>query len=96
MADGVILQFPVGVGEQEYDGVNSRLDFDPRTGAGDWPEGLLSHSAGPSEGGWIVTEIWDSKAAQGAFMQNRLGPALVGLPAPTVTWFDVVASQHRH
>ena len=48
MAAGLVLQFQSGVGEQEYDQVNSRLRFDPRTGEGDWPNGLLSHSAGPA------------------------------------------------
>jgi hypothetical protein len=96
MAAGLILQFPASVGEQEYDAVNSRLQFDPKTGAGDWPAGLQSHSAGASGEGWVVTEIWESKEAQAAFMESRLGPALSSLPQPQVLWFDVVASQHRH
>lgn len=96
MADGLILQFPAGVGELEYDAVNAKLNFNPRTGEGDWPDGLRSHSAGPSGSGWVVSEVWDSKDAQGAFMGSRLGPALADLPHPSVTWFDVVASQHRH
>lgn len=75
MADGLILQFD-DVGEQDYDTVNAKLNFNPRTGVGDWPAGLQSHSAGASEGGWVVTEVWDSKDAQGAFMAERLGPAL--------------------
>jgi hypothetical protein len=40
--------------------------------------------------------VWDSQDAQGAFMTDRLGPALAGMPIPAVTWFTVVASQHRH
>lgn len=95
MADGLILQFD-GVSEQDYDSVNARINFDPRTGQGDWPAGLQSHSAGASDGGWVVTEVWDSQAAQGAFMADRLGPALTDMPAPRITWFNVVASQHRH
>lgn len=95
MTAGLILQFQ-GVGEQEYDVVNSKLTFDPRTGAGNWPAGLQSHCAGATDDGWVVTEIWDSKDAQAAFMADSLGPALSGMPAPTVEWFDVVASQHRH
>ena len=95
MAEGLILQFD-GVGEQDYDAVNAQLNFNPRTGQGDWQAGLQSHSAGASDGGWVVTEVWDSKEAQGAFMADRLGPALADMPAPQVTWFSVVASQHRH
>ncbi len=96
MSAGLILQFPASVGEQQYDEVNSRLKFDPRTGEGNWPPGLQSHSAGASGEGWVVTEIWESKQAQAAFMESRLGPALSDLPQPRVLWFDVVASQHRH
>ena len=95
MSEGLILQFP-GVGEREYDAVNAQLSFDPKTGRGDWPIGLMSHSAGASNGSWVVTEIWDSKASQAAFMHDQLGPALANMPEPTVTWFDVVTSQHRN
>jgi hypothetical protein len=96
MAAGLILQFPAGVGEKEYDAVTAQIRFDPRTGQGEWPAGLQSHSAGASDQGWVVTEVWESKEAQAAFMESRLGPALAGLPEPSVLWFDVVASQHRH
>jgi hypothetical protein len=95
MAEGLILRFD-GVGEQDYDAVNAKVNFNQRTGAGDWPAGLQSHSAGAADGGWVVSEVWDSKEAQGAFMADRLGPALAGMPVPDVTWFTVVASQHRH
>jgi len=42
---------------------------------------------------FAVIEIWESQAAQGAFMESKLGPALgkVGLPEPSrVEWFTVV------
>lgn len=94
MADGVVLQF-AGVSEAEYDAVNAKLGIDPRTGEGDWPAGLLHHTAGASDGGWVVTEIWESRQAQGEFMSSRLGPALAGMPQPNVTWFGVVADQQR-
>ena len=73
MAEGLVLQF-AGIGEAEYDAVNAKLDFNPKTGEGDWPAGLLDHAAGASDGGWVVTEIWESRQAQGHFMANRLGP----------------------
>jgi hypothetical protein len=96
MTAGLILQFPASVGEKEYNAVSSQIGFDPRTGEGDWPAGMQSHSAGTSDQGLVVTEVWDSKEAQAAFMQSRLGPALAGLPEPHVLWFDVIVSQHRH
>ena len=95
MAAGLILEFPASVGEKEYDAVNAKFGFDPRTGGGDWPAGLQSHSAGKSDRGWIVTEVWESKEAQVAFMKSRLGPALAGLPEPRLLWYEVVAGQHR-
>lgn len=96
MPAGIILQFPSGVSEADYDAVSAKLGWNPRTGEGDWPAGLKFHVAGASDDGWVVTEIWDSREAQGAFLESRLGPSLAGLPEPRVTWFDVVASQHTH
>jgi len=96
MAAGLILQFPSGLGEPEYDAVNAKLGWNPRTDEGDRPAGLQIHSAGVSEEGWVVTEVWESKEAQAAFLSSRLGPALAGLPEPRVTWYDIVASQHFH
>ena len=96
MAAGLVLRFPSDVGEPAYDQVNALLGFDPRTGEGDWPAGLQSHSAGPSDQGWVVSEIWESREAQGAFMEAKLGPALAEMPMPEVLWFDVVANLHRH
>ena len=47
------------------------------SGEGDWPAGLHTHLAGPTEGGgWIVIEVWESQEDQDAFMQSRLGGAL--------------------
>lgn len=99
MAAGLVLEFPRGLGEKEYDAVNSQLGVNMRTGQGEWPAGLQSHAAGMSDEGFVVTEVWDSKEAQAAFMQARLGPAFqaVGLPQPSrMVWFDILASQHRH
>lgn len=96
MTAGLVLQFPPSVGEREYDAVNSQLRFNPRTGEGDSQAGLQAHSAGICADGLVVTEIWQSKEAQAAFMDSQLGPAMAGLPQPHVLWFDVVASQRRH
>jgi hypothetical protein len=83
MAYGIVLTFD-GVGEDQYWAVNEKLGIN-RDGTGDWPAGILSHTGGPTATGWIVAEIWNSKADQEAFMGGRLGAALgaVGLPEPT-------------
>ncbi len=96
MAEQLILEFD-GVGQPEYEAVNRQLGIDHRSGAGDWPSGLLVHTAGSSDGGsFVVTEIWASRADQEAFMQQRLGAALQagGITAPPkVTWVSLI-SEH--
>jgi hypothetical protein len=98
MADGLILEFE-GVGVDEYRAVNRALGIDPETGEGDWPDGLLFHSAGSIPGGLIVYEVWESQDAQGRFMNGRLMTALQqgGITAgpSRVQWFEVLASHQR-
>ena len=76
MPELLILEFE-GFGEETYDQVNADLGIDSQTGEGDWPAGLVTHTAGPTEGGgWIVIEVWESQEDQDDFMKSRLGPAL--------------------
>ena len=61
--------------------------------AGDFPDGQISHAGGTISGGFIVYEVWESKAKHEDFMAGRLGAALgaVGVPQPRkVTEVDVV------
>jgi hypothetical protein len=83
MSYGIVLAFD-GVGADKYWAVNKKLGINP-DGTGDWPSGLRSHAGGPTAAGWVVCEVWDSKADQEAFMAGRLGAALeeVGVPAPS-------------
>lgn len=94
MPEALILEF-AGLGEAEYAAVNKQLGIDVHTGQGDWPAGLLSHAAGTADDGtFIVSEIWSSRADQGAFMESRLGTALGagGVTAPpTVRWVPLIA-----
>lgn len=98
MTASLILEFK-GIGKNEYGQVNKILGVDPATGTGDWPDGLLNHSAGTSANGdLVVYEIWESKGAQEAFMAT-LGPALheAGVPEPArMEWFDVIGQYHTH
>jgi hypothetical protein len=75
MADLLILEFE-GFGEELYDQVNADLGIDMQSGEGEWPAGLVTHTAGPIEGGWIVVEVWETQEDQDDFMTSRLGPAL--------------------
>jgi hypothetical protein len=76
MAEIFILEFE-GYGADTYARVNDLMGIDADTGQGDWPAGLHTHLAGPTEGGgWIVIEVWESQEDQDEFMKTRLGPAL--------------------
>ncbi len=95
MAVELILDFE-GVTSVEYDAVNKELGLDPATGEGDWPDGMLLHSAGLSSNGhFVVTEVWNSMEQQEAFMHDRLGEALGkgGITGPpfSVTWIELVS-----
>jgi hypothetical protein len=94
MAVGMVYLF-TKIGQKEYNAVSARLNTRP-DGTGDWPAGQVSHSAGPSDGGGlVVTEVWESREAQGKFMQERLGPALAAegvTDVPTITWYTVVGT----
>jgi hypothetical protein len=98
MASALILEFE-GVTTKEYDAVNKELGLDPKTGEGDWPDGLVSHSAGLNENGHVVViEVWDTPEHQARFMEERLGEALgkggVTGPPSSVTWIELVSHQH--
>jgi hypothetical protein len=40
------------------------------------PEGLLLHTAGESDQGWYVYDVWESKEAFQRFVGGKLGPAM--------------------
>lgn len=56
--------------------------------------GMLSHHAGPKDGGFCVIETWESPEALQAFFESRLGRAMAaanlqGQP----TMFEIINSQ---
>src|SRR5664280_1113094 len=50
MAAGIILQYPFGIGEAEYDAVNAKLGWIPKTGEGDRQDGQQSLGRDPDFG----------------------------------------------
>ena len=70
MRIGLIFEVP-GVTQAQYDQV--RADIHPDNAL---PPGMLFHAAGPGEGGWRVSEVWDSQDAGARYFQETLGPAL--------------------
>ena len=43
------------------------------------PTGQLSSAAGPCDGGWVISAIWESRQAFETFVTDRLMPALSGV-----------------
>jgi hypothetical protein len=96
MPEVFVVEF-TGVSVDEYQAVNKILSVDQDTGQGDWPEGLHSHLGAASENGLLVVEVWESRAAQAAFMDSRLGPALheAGVPQPArMEWLSLAGQFH--
>jgi hypothetical protein len=93
----LILEFD-GVDPSLYDVVNGTLGVNPHTGEGNWPDGLISHTAGAgADGSFFVLEEWESQAKQGDFMASRLGPALgqAGVGEPKrVEWLKRMGNRH--
>ena len=92
MSEALLYEFS-GVSTDDYKAVNAKLGFDPATGSGDWPSGLLSHVGAGKGDSFFVFEVWDSQQSQEAFMESKLGAALgaAGVPAPIRTeWLTVV------
>lgn len=46
---------------------------------GELPPGQLSSAAGPTEGGWLISAVWESRGALDAFIAGTLMPALQGV-----------------
>lgn len=66
------------------------------------PQGRLLFTAGPTEGGWQVVQVWETRAALDAFNQEWFLPALRsigdrGFPSPpVVTDMETVDLALRH
>jgi hypothetical protein len=98
MADALILEFD-GLEAADYERVNGHLGIDMQSGEGDWPEGLLMHTAATKSGGMVIYEIWASQADQERFMESRLGRALqeggVEGPPSRMEWLGHVTHHDR-
>ena len=71
MAYGVVHQFSGGTKEQYQASIEAVHPDD-----GSLPEGQLFHAAGPSEGGWTIVAIHDSKESWERFRDNVLMPRM--------------------
>jgi hypothetical protein len=68
-----------GMTQQQYDGLHAQIGAT----VGDMP-GLLVHIAGPTDGGWYVTEVWASKTDFDEVMA-KIGPMLSSPDAPPLS-----------
>jgi hypothetical protein len=73
MAVGLWIMFNGGTQEQ-YDAVDSHVEVDANP-----PDGLIFHSAGPTEGGWSIIDFWESRDHFDRFFEGRIGPAIAEL-----------------
>lgn len=65
--------YPGGTAEQ-YAVVLNAVHTD-----GALPPGQLSSAAGPTDGGWLISAVWESRAAFDAFVEETLMPSLSGV-----------------
>jgi hypothetical protein len=70
MAVLVIAQAPGATAEQDK-AMMEALNLE-----GDPPAGARARLAGPTETGWRIVSLWDSRESFDAFLRDRLTPAL--------------------
>ena len=73
MAIALLMEFPGGTQDQ-YDRITHNLGLE--RGSENLPRGLIFHVAGPSDKGWQVVDVWESRADFDRFVAERLGPAI--------------------
>jgi hypothetical protein len=90
MAYGIMHHFPGGTQEQ-YEASLATVHPSRQT----LPDGQIFHAAGPSEGGWTIVAVHESKESWERFRDDTLLPQLQqGVPGgfespPQETVFDV-------
>jgi hypothetical protein len=94
MAYGIVHHFPGGT-EAQYEATLAEV----HPSRDSLPEGQTFHAAGPSEGGWTVMAVHDSKESWERFRDNTLMPRMQegiegGFPTPAQeTAFEVYNMQ---
>jgi hypothetical protein len=86
MAVGLVIEF-TDVSREQYDRVMKDLDLEA---SGPAP-GMILHIAGPTENGWEVVDVWETRADFDRFLDGDLGWALksAGISTPSVKEFSV-------
>ena len=57
----------------------------------DPPAGARGRFAGPTETGWRIVSLWDSRASFDAYVRDRLAPGLerAGIPKPQFEFWPI-------
>ncbi len=86
MAVALVVEFP-GVSQEQYDRVMKDLNLEATGPA----KGMILHVAGPTENGWQVVDVWETRADFDRFLDRDLGRALksAGISTPRVKEFSV-------
>lgn len=85
MAVLVIAEAPGGTAEQDKAMMEAlNLEADP-------PQGVRARLAGPTESGWRIVSLWDSKDEFETFFRERVTPALerAGRPVPEFEFWPI-------
>jgi hypothetical protein len=78
MAVGMLLAGE-GVTEESYKQLTEEMFGSHPMPEGQAPEGCLIHSAGQSEQGWYIYDIWESQEHFQRFVEDKLRPAMESL-----------------
>jgi len=91
MRYGVKLELP-GLTQEQYDAMHAQI-----APLGSEASGFVAHIAGPTQGGWYVMEVWESKADFERFIQEKVSPLMPpGAPPPNVVEeFEVYSRQTK-
>jgi hypothetical protein len=78
VAVAIVMDFPDGTREQ-YEQVVARMDL-----GGMLPQGAIHHTAGPTQDGWRVVDVWESMEQFQRFADEEILPlaAVVGMRWP--------------
>lgn len=80
-----------GVTQEQYDSMHQV--FGPLAARA---PGFVAHIAGPADGGWYMTEVWESKADHERFMNEHVYPTLPpDAPMPSMQEFEVYSRQTK-
>src|SRR2546421_12889075 len=71
-----ILQMQQGGKKEQYEQVNEAMFGQSSPRQDQVPEGLIIHTAGPTDDGWYVYDVLDSREAIQRFMGEKLRAAI--------------------